>query len=357
MKTLSLGLAVVFLAGAQEVLTNDAVVKMVKSGLGENLVISMIQGQPGEYSLNSDELLKLKETGVSEKILAAMASEGPGSGTSRWSASLTNAGRIIVGASGTLHIANGNQRLDALATASTSTPDPSPADNDTALVADESDSLPIGSRTPLILIHGVLGNQQPDGSDSISKLNSAYFGALLTHWGGTDEAKQFKIYRFHYVSDKYPVSEIARAFRNKLDAQIQADGNFDKPFVIVAHSMGGLVARSYMNQQLHYVGLYAGRNGGEHVSKLITLATPHHGSPVAGDSSRIQITSGPDWNAFLDLAILAFWANIRVDVNGTPIPIWTVPYNQPNRKDLLWDNFDQQFDPSKFGSEICSGSA
>jgi len=80
MKILRLLLAVVFLAGAQEVLTNDAVVKMVKSGLGENLIISMVQGQPGKYSLNPDELVKLKEDGVSEKILAAMASKGSGSG-------------------------------------------------------------------------------------------------------------------------------------------------------------------------------------------------------------------------------------------------------------------------------------
>jgi len=79
MKVLRL-LLVVFLAGAQEALTNDAIVKMVRSGLGEKLVISMIQGQPGTYTLSPAELLKLKEAGVSENILAAMASKGSGSG-------------------------------------------------------------------------------------------------------------------------------------------------------------------------------------------------------------------------------------------------------------------------------------
>ena len=68
MKALRVFFALVFLAGAQEALTNDSIVKMVKSGLGESLVISMVQGQPGRYSLNPDELLKLKEAGVSEKI-------------------------------------------------------------------------------------------------------------------------------------------------------------------------------------------------------------------------------------------------------------------------------------------------
>jgi hypothetical protein len=80
MRILRLLFALSFLAVAQDVLTNDSIVKMVKSGLGENLIVSMVQGQPGKYSLNPDELVKLKEAGVSEKILAAMASKGSGSG-------------------------------------------------------------------------------------------------------------------------------------------------------------------------------------------------------------------------------------------------------------------------------------
>jgi hypothetical protein len=63
-------------AFAQEVLSNDSIVKMVKSGIGEGLIISMIQGQPGKYVLNPDELVRLKESGVSEKVLAAMAGKG-----------------------------------------------------------------------------------------------------------------------------------------------------------------------------------------------------------------------------------------------------------------------------------------
>src|SRR5437899_2522520 len=71
-------LAMTFVAMAQDTLTNESVVKMVKSGLGENLIMSMIQGQPGKYSLNPDGLVKLKEAGISEKILAAMAAKGAG---------------------------------------------------------------------------------------------------------------------------------------------------------------------------------------------------------------------------------------------------------------------------------------
>ena len=47
--------ALAFLAGAQDVLTNDSIVKMVKSGLGENLIVGMVQGQPGNHSLNPDD--------------------------------------------------------------------------------------------------------------------------------------------------------------------------------------------------------------------------------------------------------------------------------------------------------------
>lgn len=80
MKIVRVLFVLAFLAGAQDILTNESIVKMAKSGLGENLIVSMVQGQPGKYSLNPDELVKLKDAGVSEKILTAMASKGSGSG-------------------------------------------------------------------------------------------------------------------------------------------------------------------------------------------------------------------------------------------------------------------------------------
>ena len=78
MKILRLFLALAFVAVAQEPLNNDAIVKMVKSGLGESLVVSMVQNQPGKYSLTPDDLVSLKEVGVSENILAAMVNKGSG---------------------------------------------------------------------------------------------------------------------------------------------------------------------------------------------------------------------------------------------------------------------------------------
>jgi hypothetical protein len=45
---------------------------MVKAGLGEDLIISMVDSQPSNFSLTPDDLIALKSSGVSEKILGAM---------------------------------------------------------------------------------------------------------------------------------------------------------------------------------------------------------------------------------------------------------------------------------------------
>jgi hypothetical protein len=76
MKHLRLFLALAFLASAQETLTNDSVAKMVKAGLGDSLIVSMIQNQPAKYTLTPDALVKLKQQGVSDNVLAAMVAKG-----------------------------------------------------------------------------------------------------------------------------------------------------------------------------------------------------------------------------------------------------------------------------------------
>ena len=76
MKVLSLLFAFALLAGAQEVLTNDSIVKMVKGGLSDDVIVTVIQKQPGKFSLTPEDLVKLKQQGVSEKILNAMLNKG-----------------------------------------------------------------------------------------------------------------------------------------------------------------------------------------------------------------------------------------------------------------------------------------
>lgn len=63
--------------------------------------------------------------------------------------------------------------------------------------------------------------------------------------------------------DDYP-QQIERAVQ-----ALRAATGADK-VVIVAHSMGGLVARAYLR-----------RHGAQHIARVITLGTPHHGTGLA----------------------------------------------------------------------------
>lgn len=66
---------------AQEVLTNDSVVQMVKAGLPEAVVIAKIKSTATKFDLKTDSLVNLKKAGVSDKVLEAMVAAGSGSPT------------------------------------------------------------------------------------------------------------------------------------------------------------------------------------------------------------------------------------------------------------------------------------
>jgi triacylglycerol lipase len=66
-----------------------------------------------------------------------------------------------------------------------------------------------------------------------------------------------------------PVDVIARQIADKIDSLAQRNG-FDS-LHIIGHSKGGLVARRYVQ----HLG------GDKRVKSLITLGTPHHGTPTA----------------------------------------------------------------------------
>jgi pimeloyl-ACP methyl ester carboxylesterase len=216
-------------------------------------------------------------------------------------------------------------------------PDPSPADAITALVADESDTDPAGTRIPLILVHGIHGNQNPqDGSDTIAYKNRSYWNSFLGYFGADAAFRlKYKVFRFHYVSDVYPVQEIARAFRNHLDAAVGSGTIPDTPFVLIAHSMGGLVARSYMQEHTHISGVYCGQRGGDRIAKLITLATPHHGTPAANDAPRIDPLVYPGWAFALTVVDRAYWCKEFPCVSDEFVDV-----TEPNRSDLRWDDYN-----------------
>jgi hypothetical protein len=53
-------------------MNNDAVIRMVKAGLSDGLVMQTIYAQPGSYVVTADALIALKQAGVSEAIISAM---------------------------------------------------------------------------------------------------------------------------------------------------------------------------------------------------------------------------------------------------------------------------------------------
>ena len=69
---LALIVAMTGAAMAQQALDNDAVIKMVKAGLTDDVIVSSISTQPGTYVLDADHLIALKAAGVSGTVMSAM---------------------------------------------------------------------------------------------------------------------------------------------------------------------------------------------------------------------------------------------------------------------------------------------
>jgi hypothetical protein len=65
---ISLGIA----SAQQFTNTNDSVIKMVKAGMSDSIVISTIDSQSAHFSLSANDLISLKQAGVSDAVMAAM---------------------------------------------------------------------------------------------------------------------------------------------------------------------------------------------------------------------------------------------------------------------------------------------
>jgi triacylglycerol esterase/lipase EstA (alpha/beta hydrolase family) len=76
------------------------------------------------------------------------------------------------------------------------------------------------------------------------------------------------LYALSYGPPLASIETFAEQTAAKIDAVLAA--THARQVVIVAHSMGGLVARAYVR-----------REGGAKVSRLITIGTPHRGSVLA----------------------------------------------------------------------------
>jgi len=171
------------------------------------------------------------------------------------------------------------------------------------------DASPLGDRTPLLLIHG---NGSEDRKD---------FGwtEYLARAGADAELSAlYKTYLFDYDSKQ----------RNLINGVALGDALASVPelagrdVVMLAHSRGGVVARYMMN-------LYAlpdGRPAGERVRALVTLGTPHRGSPGA------------------DPVLTLYTLDHQYD--GETLPFLTRFYDSIHKTDtdlyLLWDDADNR---------------
>ncbi|RME59625.1 hypothetical protein D6779_03830, partial [Candidatus Parcubacteria bacterium] len=227
---------------------------------------------------------------------------------------------------------------------------------DTAAAAGlKARQIPLGNRIPLILIHGWegdIGSNNYIGMNEKKNMPEQYFQELLAFYeiGGSNDrvipqaAKDFfnkyKIYLYHYPSFEH-ITYNGRILGEMIGRMPELRSYIEsgKQIVIVAHSMGGLVARSFIEEHginttvqngmtPDAAGDPAGRvikkipwvptagkilPGDAVVDTLITLATPHHGSPGAMKS-------------WVDSAKLVGVIKKNLDTPGS--------------KDLFWDDMD-----------------
>ncbi len=57
---------------AQTALSNDSVIKLIRAGLSDDLIVSTVNAVPGTYDTSADGLIALKAAGASDKIISAI---------------------------------------------------------------------------------------------------------------------------------------------------------------------------------------------------------------------------------------------------------------------------------------------
>jgi hypothetical protein len=63
---------------AQQALNNESVLKLVKSGLSDDLIITTIKASPGNYDTSPNGLIALKKGGASDKVVEAIVVKANG---------------------------------------------------------------------------------------------------------------------------------------------------------------------------------------------------------------------------------------------------------------------------------------
>lgn len=112
----------------------------------------------------------------------------------------------------------------------------------------------------LLYVHGIIG-------DTRGMAASAFSSGLAASAPSSDGAFDL-VLTFDYENLNTPIEETARDLKHRL-ANVGLDADHHKELHIVAHSMGGLVARWFIEQE----------EGDRVVDHLVMLGTPNGGSP------------------------------------------------------------------------------
>ena len=76
--SLAIGVMLSGVCSAQEIVTNESVLAMVKAGLADAVIVAKIQSSQTRFDLSTDTLIALKRAGVSDRVLEAMTSRSAG---------------------------------------------------------------------------------------------------------------------------------------------------------------------------------------------------------------------------------------------------------------------------------------
>jgi len=131
-------------------------------------------------------------------------------------------------------------------------------------------------RPPVVLVHGYMSNR-------------GFFGPLQRWLQGQGVAPVFAP-NFHVLFDS--IEQFAAELHEEIERI--ADGCGQPRVILVCHSMGGLAARRYLQD-----------HGAGRIARLVTIASPHHGTAVAkvglGLNAR-QMNPGSDFLRALERA-------------------------------------------------------
>lgn len=63
---------------AQQALDNNAVVKLIRAGLSDDLIVNTINLSPGNYDTSANGLIALKKASASDKVIGAILLKASG---------------------------------------------------------------------------------------------------------------------------------------------------------------------------------------------------------------------------------------------------------------------------------------